>query len=141
MAQLLVAFGSGLLFALGLVVADVTDPSTVLDFLDVAGTWNPQLGLVVGAAVTVAAFGQLIVRRQSKPVFAQCFATPSSKRIDLRLVTGSILFGVGWGLVGYCPAPAISGLMLFDPRTVVFVVAMISGMVAFHWIHERGAKR
>lgn len=140
MAQLLVAFGSGLLFAIGLVVANVTDPRTVLDFLDIAGSWNPQLGLVVAAAVTVAALGQLVVRRQSKPVFAQCFATPASKRIDQRLVAGSLLFGVGWGLVGYCPAPALASLMLFDPRIVVFVAAMLGGMVAFHWIHERGAK-
>lgn len=140
MAQLLVAFMSGLLFAAGLVVAGVTDPRIVLDFLDITGTWNPHMGLVVGAAVAMAALGQFVARKRSRPVFAENFAFPLSRRIDRRLVAGSVLFGVGWGMAGYCPGPALASVMLFDRRPVIFVIAMISGMAVFHWIHERGKR-
>lgn len=140
MAQLFVAFVSGMLFAVGLVLANVTDPSTVLGFLDITGAWNPQLALVVGGAIGMAALGQLVVRRRAKPVLAQCYATPLSKRIDSRLVVGSVLFGLGWGLGGYCPAPALAGMTLLDPRTLVFVAAMLVGMMAFHRLHERAGK-
>lgn len=137
MAQLLVAFISGMLFAAGLVIANVTDPSIVLSFLDITGAWNPQLALVVGGAIGTAALGRLLVRTRAKPVFAQCYAAPMSKRIDSRLVVGSVLFGLGWGLGGYCPAPALAGMTLLDPRTLVFVAAMLVGMMAFHRLHER----
>lgn len=137
MGQMFVAFVSGILFAGGLVVADVTDPSTVLDFLDIFGSWNPQLGVVVGGAVGVAALGQLLVRKRAKPVLAQCFAMPMSKQVDKKLVLGGMLFGVGWGLGGYCPAPALTGVVLMDQRTATFVIAMFCGMLLYHWLHER----
>jgi hypothetical protein len=131
MAALLVALASGLLFGLGLTVSQMIDPAKVIGFLDLAGDWDPSLALVMASAIPVAAFGYAIARRRARPLCAAAFATPSRYGIDRRLVLGAALFGVGWGLVGYCPGPALASLGLGSPAVFLFVAAMLAGMALY----------
>ncbi len=124
----------GLLFGVGLVVAGMSDPAKVLNFLDIAaipgGGWDPSLAFVMGGAVVVAFFGYRWALAQPQPVFAENFMLPPSKRIELRVIVGPALFGIGWGLVGLCPGPAFTALASGQVSAVIFVVAMLAGMVA-----------
>ena len=121
---------AGLLFGLGLALAGMTLPSRVLGFLDMAGAWDPSLALVmVGAIAVHAALGR-VIRGREKPLFEARFHLPTRADIDRRLVTGAALFGVGWGLVGLCPGPALVSAATGAPWAVVFVTAMAAGMVA-----------
>ncbi|WP_394836693.1 YeeE/YedE family protein [Pendulispora rubella] len=123
-----VAFASGLLFAVGLGVAQMTQPAKVLGFLDVAGAWDPSLAFVMVGAIGVHA---LFVRRATKaerPRFAAAFAWPEAKAIDARLLAGAALFGIGWGVSGFCPGPALVSVVSLSAKTVAFVVAMLGGM-------------
>ena len=122
--------GAGLVFGLGLVLSGMADPAKVLNFLDIAGTWDPSLAFVMGAAVAVAAVGFRVVLGWKQPLFEERFFIPSASDLDLRLVGGAALFGVGWGLAGFCPGPALTSLALGSEGTVVFVAAMIAGMWA-----------
>lgn len=105
------------------------DPQTVLGFLDVAGEWNPALAFVLGGAVGVSALGYALARRLPRPILAARFRVPERRDIDLRLVAGSVTFGVGWGLAGFCPGPALASLALLLPGGLAFVAAMLVGMV------------
>jgi uncharacterized membrane protein YedE/YeeE len=105
MARLLVALAAGLLFGLGLTVSGMIDPAKVLNFLDLAGHWDPSLAFVMLGAITIAAIGFALGRHRSAPFCATVFSGPTKTQLDARLVTGPVLFGVGWGLVGYCPGP------------------------------------
>ena len=118
---------SGILFGFGLVLADMTNPATVIAFLDVAGEWSATLALVMGGglAVTIPAF--YFIQRRKRPVLVAVFTMPTSLNIDKRLVTGAALFGLGWGLAGLCPGPAIAGLAAGNLDSVLFVVAMLIG--------------
>jgi uncharacterized membrane protein YedE/YeeE len=122
----LFAFLSGLLFGFGLILSGMTDPAKVLAFLDIAGDWNPALMLVMGSAVLVAAPAYALARRRGKTLIGAPLHLPARRRPDARLLGGSALFGVGWGLSGICPGPglviAASGL----PKALVFVAAMIA---------------
>jgi len=124
-------FLSGLLFGLGLTVSAMVNPAKVIDFLDLFGNWDPSLALVMagGLAVTIPAF-QLILKRD-RPLLETRFFLPTSKDIDRRLIGGAILFGVGWGLAGLCPGPALTSLITLNSSVWLFVVAMIGGMF-FH---------
>ncbi|TSD84635.1 YeeE/YedE family protein [Mycobacterium sp. KBS0706] len=124
-----VALVSGLVFGLGLAISGMMDPSRVRAFLDVAGDWDPSLAFVLGSAVTVSAIGTAIMRRWPHPVLDRSFHLPTKTRIDRPLVVGSAIFGVGWGLAGLCPGPAVASLVLGFQSTAVFVVTMIAGMV------------
>jgi uncharacterized protein len=129
---------AGLLFALGLGLGGMTDPARVLGFLDVAGAWDPSLAFVMaGALGTHALLRQLILRR-ARPVLAQAFPSFGATRPDLRLVVGAALFGVGWGLAGYCPAPALTSVASGAGTVLLFVAAMGAGMLLFRlWMKAR----
>ncbi len=135
--RLVVALLSGALFGLGLVVSGMADPAKVIGFLDVTGDWDPTLALVMGGAILVAgpAFG-LIFRRR-RPVLAEDFDLPDKKEVDARLLGGSALFGVGWGLSGFCPGPAVVALIPALASGIVPVFAFVVAMVAGMAIYER----
>jgi uncharacterized protein len=119
---------AGIVFGLGLVISGLANPAKVLNFLDVAGAWDPSLAFVMAGAVVTTGLGYRLVLAQPKPAFDACFHLPWSTAIDGRLLAGAAVFGVGWGLAGYCPGPAITALPLFNPSTLVFVTAMLVGM-------------
>ena len=123
-----VAFGCGALFALGLGFGGMTQPSRVLAFLDVAGAWDPGLALVMLGAIAVYAPVYRLVVRRDRPVLAAAWDLPARRDVDGRLVTGAALFGVGWGLAGLCPGPALTALASREPAALLFVAAMLAGI-------------
>jgi uncharacterized protein len=125
------SFLAGLLFGLGLVISQMINPAKVLAFLDLAGNWDPSVAFVMIGAIPVAAIGFRAVRARLAPVLDTQFHGPSHTKVDARLVFGSALFGVGWGLVGYCPGPALTSLALGRWQSFVFVAAMLVGMVGY----------
>ncbi|MBZ4333584.1 DUF6691 family protein [Corallococcus sp. AS-1-12] len=122
------AFLSGLLFALGLGLGGMTDPANVLGFLDIAGAWDFRLAFVMGGAVAVHAALRPLIHKRERPLFAAKFPTFSISKLDRKLLVGSALFGVGWGLGGYCPGPALTSLASGASGVLVFVPAMFAGM-------------
>ena len=124
----LAALAAGLLFGLGLAISGMMNPARVIGFLDVAGHWNPSLAFVLSGAVLVSTIGYALASRLSHPVFAPVFEIPRRTDIDARLVGGAALFGIGWGLSGFCPGPALASLTLGLPATLVFVATMLAGM-------------
>jgi uncharacterized membrane protein YedE/YeeE len=131
-------FAAGLIFGIGLVVSGMADPSKVLNFLDLAGQWDPSLALVMGGAVAVSFVGYRIAWRRDKPVLENEFDLPKTTGIDPKLVTGAALFGIGWGIGGFCPGPALTSVPLLAPGTLVFVPAMLLGMLG--GFHARSTK-
>lgn len=126
----LIAFVSGVLFALGLGVSGMTQPSKVIAFLDVFGAWNPSLAFVMVGAISVHTFfARRAMRPAAHPVLAVRFMLPTSTRIDAKLILGALLFGLGWGAAGFCPGPALVSLVSLSSTTVVFVAAMLGGML------------
>src|SRR3990167_8933169 len=128
MKRELSALAAGTLFGAGLAAAGMTDPRKVLAFLDLLGDWDPTLVFVMGAAVAVTLLSFRFVLRRPAPLFDASFHLPTRRDIDYRLVVGSLLFGVGWGLFGYCPGPAIGGLVYAHAETFIFVGAMLVGV-------------
>src|SRR3982751_518976 len=120
----------GLIFGAGLLISGMVQPNKVLGFLDIFGAWDPSLAVVMAAALAVAAPGLLLARQRARPVLAGQYFWPGKSDIDAPLVLGAGLFGVGWGLVGLCPGPALESLVTLSPGVIVFVVAMAAGMVA-----------
>ncbi len=132
MARLIAALAAGLLFGFGLTLSRMIDPAKVLGFLDIAGNWDPSLALVLAGATGTAALGfRLVLGRRSAPLFAESFNLPTAREVDRRLVVGAVVFGVGWGLVGLCPGPAIADLTLAFRPVAIFVIAMFAGMALF----------
>jgi uncharacterized membrane protein YedE/YeeE len=129
--QTLAAGLCGAVFGVGLAVSGMTNPAKVLAFLDVFGRWDPTLALVMGSALAVAAGGYALARGRSRPFFADAFAIPTRRDLDPQLIGGAALFGVGWGLVGLCPGPALANLCRGSFEIAIFVAAMIAG-VALH---------
>ncbi len=129
--RLLVAMFSGVLFGLGLVVSGMVNPAKVLGFLDVAGDWDPTLAFVMGGALLVAAPAFRGILKRPRPVLAEEFDLPATKDLDARLLAGSALFGVGWGLAGFCPGPAVTALASGLAPVFVFVAAMVAGMALY----------
>ncbi len=134
MPSILTALSSSLIFGIGLVISQMTNPAKVLNFLDIAGTWDPSLAFVMGGAIPVAAVGFYLGRQWRKPVFAPDFNWPAQSRINFRLIAGAALFGIGWGLVGFCPGPALAALQSGRHEVLIFVAAMIAGMFTFRLI-------
>ncbi|WP_108788187.1 DUF6691 family protein [Erythrobacter sp. Alg231-14] len=130
MRELITALASGTLFGGGLAISGMMDPSRVRGFLDVFGTWDPTLAFVMGGAVLVMAIAWTIQRRLAKPVFAGEFKLPDTQRIDRKLIGGAVLFGIGWGLAGLCPGPAIAAIVIDPMSAGIFVASMLLGMVA-----------
>ena len=124
----LVNLALGLLFGGGLIVSGMSDPTKVLNFLDLTGTWDPSLAFVIGGAVLTAFVGYRMVLARQVPLAADRFHLPEKTRIDARLVIGPALFGIGWGIGGFCPGPALTALGLGSAGTLAFVPAMIVGM-------------
>lgn len=123
------ALASGLLFGAGLAVSGMTDPSKVLNFLDLRPGWDPSLALVMAAAIPVSALAFRAAKRRTRPLFAPAFVLPDKTRLQASLVIGSMLFGLGWGLGGYCPGPAIASLSHPSAALIGFVVAMLIGLL------------
>lgn len=130
-------FLAGLLFGLGLMLAGMTDPSKVLAFLDLAGAWDPSLALVMGGGIAVGLGAFTLAKGRSKTLLGSAIFLPQATVIDRRLLGGSALFGVGWGLAGFCPGPALVSLGLGDAKVWVFVAAMLAGMLVFEWLESR----
>ncbi len=139
-ARAVAALASGLMFGFGLALSGMVDPARVVGFLDVAsGRWDPSLAFVLAGAVLAAIPGVILARRLRRPAFDAAFALPTARRIDRRLIAGSALFGIGWGLAGFCPGPAVASLSLGIPTVYLFVAAMAVGMLAHdHWVIRRG---
>ncbi|WP_440962940.1 DUF6691 family protein [Massilia sp. GER05] len=129
--NLVTAFLAGLLFGGGLILSGMSNPAKVLAFLDVSGTWDPSLVFVMLGAILVAALAFRFARTRVRPLFGSQIRVPGAGRIDAPLVLGSITFGVGWGLVGYCPGPALTALAVGGRSTLLFVAAMVAGMAIF----------
>jgi uncharacterized protein len=125
-------FLAGLLFGAGLCLSGMVYPAKVLAFLDLAGAWDPSLAFVMGGAVAVAFFAFRIADRRGASLTGGPFHLPTAEAIDARLIGGSVIFGVGWGLVGLCPGPAIANLGFLDRRAALFVACMILGMGLYH---------
>lgn len=138
---IVITFLASLLFGLGLVVSGLANPAKVQNFLDVAGAWDPSLALTMAAAVVTTAAGFWLVLKRDRPIFAEIFHLPAANEIDGKLVSGSALFGIGWGLAGYCPGPAITALTLGGTPTLAFVTAMVAGMALGRYIQSRPAQQ
>ena len=132
---------SGLLFGFGLLLSGMADPAKVQNFLDVFGTWDPSLAFVMGGAIAVTMPGFWLVTRRNKPFFNDVFHLPSRTDLDARLITGAAIFGVGWGLGGFCPGPAITALPLAAEGSLVFVATMLTGMAASKYVLQRRDSR
>lgn len=125
------AFISGLIFALGLVLAEMTLPARVIGFLDLSGTWNPSLIFVMIGALFVYSIALRLILRRSKPVFDNEFYIPAAGGITIQLMTGSMIFGMGWGLAGFCPGPAITSAGAGSSEALIFVLFMVVGMAIY----------
>ena len=125
---------TGLIFGLGLCLSQMTDPAVVLGFLDIAGAWDPTLLFVMGGGVSVAFVGYRYVLRRKQPLWAPKFPAAPSGSIDAPLLSGAAIFGIGWGLAGYCPGPAVVSLASGRRQILLFIVAMLIGMIAVKWI-------
>ena len=123
---------TGTLFGAGLALSDMINPARVLAFLDLAGDWDPSLVFVMGGAIIPMVIAYAISRRMRTPLFDKSFFIPENRVLDRRLLIGAALFGIGWGLVGFCPGPAISGLVMGAWQPWLFVTAMLGGM----WLHR-----
>ncbi|MBC7682565.1 MAG: YeeE/YedE family protein [Ferruginibacter sp.] len=131
------ALFSGLVFGLGLIVSGMANPAKVLGFLDLGGLWDPSLAFVMGGAIAVGAVAFAVARRRSASLLGIPMRLPSSRHIDRRLVGGSLLFGVGWGMAGFCPGPALVGVGMGLAKAGVFAAAMLVGMGLFEWLERR----
>jgi uncharacterized protein len=138
---ILAQFAIGLVFGLGLVVSGMSNPAKVLNFLDLAaipaGGWDPSLAFVMAGAIAVTFIGYRVVLRRPRPVFGDRFHLPSATAIDARILAGPAIFGVGWGLAGFCPGPAFTALGTGSGRAVLFVAAMLVGMGVARWLASR----
>ena len=121
----------GLLFGLGLLLSGMTDPGKVLGFLDLFGQWDPSLAFVMGGAILVGFFAFAVAKKRTSSFLGGALSLPKSNVIDKRLVIGSLLFGAGWGMAGFCPGPAITSLGTGNPKAVIFVIAMVAGMALY----------
>ncbi|WP_313618415.1 YeeE/YedE family protein [Agrobacterium sp.] len=131
--QILSALAAGITFGFGLSLSGMLNPARVQGFLDVFGAWDPSLAFVLGGAVLVAFIGVQVMKRLRHPAFDDSFHLPANQRIDAPLLIGSALFGLGWGIGGFCPGPAVASLSVGIPQTVLFVITMLAGMA----LHDR----
>ncbi|MEB6535555.1 YeeE/YedE family protein [Pantoea stewartii] len=132
---------SGLLFGTGLLVSGMANPAKVLGFLDITSAWDPSLALVMGGAVIAGLVTFWLASRRKRPVFEETFYLPANRTLDKRLISGAALFGIGWGLAGICPGPALVLLGGGVLKGIVFVLAMLAGMLLFEWLDSRTLSR
>ncbi len=132
--RFLAALACGSVFGLGLAISGMMNPAKVIGFLDVAGSWDPTLAFVMGGALLVAVPAYRLILGQRRPVLDSGFSLPAKTRPDTPLIVGSAIFGVGWGLVGFCPGPAVAAIVTGLPAVLGFVAAMLAGMALHAWI-------
>jgi len=137
MASIASAFLVGTLFGFGLAVSEMIDPARVIGFLDVTGRWDPTLLFVMGGALAVTLPGFPLILRRARPLLAEFFALPTKSKLDGSLIVGAIIFGIGWGIAGFCPGPALAALASGSPAVALFVVAMIAGQWAASLLETR----
>ncbi len=130
----------GLLFGFGLILSGMTDPGKVIGFLDLSGAWDPSLAFVMGGAILVGLVAFRLARQRTENFLGGAMRLPTANDINARLVVGSLVFGAGWGLAGFCPGPALVSLGAGHDKAVVFVLAMIAGMAAFEWLEAQRAR-
>lgn len=135
------AFASGALFGVGLALSGMTDARRILGFLDVTGDFDPTLAFVLGGAVATTLVLFRPVLRRGRPLFADDFRLSQLRQVDVRLVAGAVLFGIGWGLAGYCPGPALAGLGAGSTEAIWFVPAMVAGIVLQRVLSREGRTR
>ena len=128
---------AGLVFGLGLIVSGMANPAKVIGFLDLAGRWDPSLALVMAGAIAVGAIAFAIARTRTASLLDAPMKLPSEQRIDRRLLAGALVFGVGWGIAGFCPGPALVAIGMGSAKALVFVVAMLAGMGIFQFAEKR----
>ena len=133
----LVSLLTGLVFGVGLIVSGMADPAKVLGFLDVAGAWDPSLAFVMVGAIGVGVVAFAVARRRTVSLLGAEMKLPTTRRIDRRLVLGSVVFGLGWGVAGFCPGPSLVALGMGEAKAAVFVVAMLLGMGVFELFESR----
>ena len=133
MLLVLTSLLAGLVFGWGLIISGMANPAKVLGFLDLAGAWDPSLALVMGGAVGVGLIAFSVARRRRQSWLGAEMRLPVAREVDRRLVAGGLLFGVGWGVAGFCPGPAVVALGLGEAKAMVFVAAMLVGMACFEW--------
>ena len=136
----LIEFIVGLLFGWGLLISGMTDPGKVIGFLDLTGSWDPSLALVMGGAIAVGFFAFGTAKKRTSNFLGGALHLPTSSDIDKRLILGALLFGAGWGLAGFCPGPGIVSMAAGQPKAAVFVVAMLAGMLVFEWMDRMGRR-
>lgn len=129
--QLVFAGLSGIIFGLGLILSGMTNPAKVKGFLDVTGLWDPSLALVMGGAILVGVFAFALAKKRGRTILGESIPLPEDKQIDRKLVIGAFIFGVGWGLSGYCPGPAIASLLSAGLQPVIFTVGMLAGIALY----------
>lgn len=129
-------FFVGLLFGLGLILSGMTNPGKVIGFLDLFGVWDPSLAFVMGGAIFVGLFAFALAKKRTTNFLGTAMQLPKSNQIDKRLVIGSLVFGAGWGLAGFCPGPGIVSMASGNLKASIFVLAMIAGMIIFEWIER-----
>ena len=134
----LAAFASGLVFGIGLLLSGMSDPGKVKGFLDLAGSWDPSLAFVMAGAIAVGLFAVRFAARRARTFFGHALELPTARDIDLRLVAGSAVFGVGWGLAGFCPGPSLVALGAGADQAVVFVISMLIGMLPYYFAPRLG---
>jgi uncharacterized protein len=138
--SIVTALVAGLLFGIGLIVSGMADPSKVLGFLDLAGAWDPSLAFVMTGAIAVGLVAFAVARRRRRSLIGLEMKLPASATVDRRLVGGSLLFGVGWGIAGLCPGPGLVALGMGQPKAAVFVLAMLAGMGIFELLENRAPR-
>jgi uncharacterized protein len=141
MLLFMVSLVTGALFAVGLALSGMTQPAKVVGFLDVFGNWDPTLAFVMGGAVAVHLVATRWILRRPAPVLEQSFRLPTVSRIDPRLLVGGALFGIGWGLAGYCPGPALTAVAAGHSTTLMFAAAMLAGMAVHDTLRARIVQR
>ncbi|MEY3626944.1 MAG: DUF6691 family protein [Burkholderiales bacterium] len=143
--QRITEFVAGLLFGLGLLLSGMSDPGKVLGFLDLLGTWDPSLALVMAGAILVGMLAFTVAKKRTMNFLGGALHLPTANQIDRRLVIGALLFGAGWGLAGFCPGPSLVSMFSGQPKAAVFVLAMVIGMLLYEaadrWIHQPRASQ
>tara|TARA_R110002072_G_scaffold6717_8_gene38439 strand:- start:976 stop:1422 length:447 start_codon:yes stop_codon:yes gene_type:complete len=131
----------GMLFGTGIAMSGMANPAKVINFFDVAGTWDPSLAFVMGGAVIVTFIGYRMVLRRPRPIYEPAFDIPKNRQLDARLLVGAGIFGIGWGITGFCPGGALPVLGTLDTRVIIFVAALVAGMLITRVLLERAASR
>jgi len=126
---------SGLVFGIGLTIGGMTNPAKVIAFLNITNNWDPSLMFVMGGAIAFVLPSFYLLKNKEKPIFASSFQIPSSKNINQKLIFGSSMFGIGWGLIGLCPGPAISSIAFLQPLSILFIISMMSGFYLTKFIN------